>query len=81
MLSKTFLALLEPPLLMHPFSSGYGSIRSSLTKNERKKVRGVCDGSTRSGNTMVHGVTYAPTPQQIYVLLQISLSAFLGMYL
>jgi hypothetical protein len=30
---------------------------------------------------MVHGATYAPTPQQIDVRLQISLLALLGMYL
>jgi hypothetical protein len=29
-------------------------------KNDRKKVRGVCDGSTHGGKTMVHGATYAP---------------------
>jgi hypothetical protein len=50
-------------------------------ENDHKKVRGVCDGSTLSGNTMVHGPTYAPTPQPIDFLLQIALSALLGMYL
>jgi hypothetical protein len=30
---------------------------------------------------MVHGATYAPTPQQIDFRLQIGLSALLGMYL
>ena len=50
-------------------------------KNNRKKVQGVCDGSTRGGNTMVHGATYAPTPQQIDFRLQIALATFLGMYL
>jgi hypothetical protein len=34
-------------------------------KNNRKKVRGVCNGSTSVGNTMVHVVTYALMPQQI----------------
>jgi hypothetical protein len=50
-------------------------------ESDRKKVRGVCDGSTRGGKTMVHGATYAPTPQQIYVRLQIALSALMGVYL
>jgi hypothetical protein len=49
--------------------------------NKRKKVRGFCDGSTRGGNTMVHGATYAPMPQHIDVRLQIALSALMGMYL
>jgi hypothetical protein len=31
-------------------------------KNDRKKVRGVRDGSTRGGKTMLHGASYAPTP-------------------
>jgi hypothetical protein len=30
---------------------------------------------------MVHGATYAPTPQQIDVRIQIARSALLGMYL
>jgi hypothetical protein len=50
-------------------------------ENNGKKVRGVCEESTRGGTTMVHGATYAPTPQQIDVCLQIALSALLGMYL
>jgi hypothetical protein len=50
-------------------------------KNNRKKVRGLCNGSTRGGKTVVHGVTYAPTPQQIYFRLQIAFFALLGMYL
>jgi hypothetical protein len=50
-------------------------------ENDRKKVRGVFDGSNRCGKTMVHGATYAPTPQQIDFSVQIALSAFLGMYL
>jgi hypothetical protein len=39
----------------------------SITPHEhnRKKVRGVCDGSTHGGQTMVHGATYDPTPHQI----------------
>jgi hypothetical protein len=48
-------------------------------ENNRKKVRGVCDGSTRGGKTMIHGAIYAPTPQKIDFLLQIALSAILGM--
>jgi hypothetical protein len=50
-------------------------------KNNHKKVRGVCDRSTRSGKTMAHGATYVPTPQQIDFCLQIALSVLLGMYL
>jgi hypothetical protein len=50
-------------------------------ENDRKKVRGICDGSTCGGKTMVHGATCAPTPQQIDVHLQIALSAFMGVYL
>jgi hypothetical protein len=50
-------------------------------QNNRKKVGGVCDGSTLGGKTMIHGATYAPTPQQIDFRLQIALSAILGMYL
>jgi hypothetical protein len=33
--------------------------------NDRKKVRGICDRSTHGGKTMVHGATYALTPQHI----------------
>jgi hypothetical protein len=36
-------------------------------ENNCKKVHGVCDGSTRGGQTMIHGATYSPTPQQIDV--------------
>jgi hypothetical protein len=50
-------------------------------ENNRKKVRGVCEGSTRGGKTMIHGATYAPTPQQIDFRLQIALDVTLGMYL
>jgi hypothetical protein len=31
-------------------------------KNNRNKVHGICDGSTRGGHKMVHGSTYAPPP-------------------
>jgi hypothetical protein len=34
-------------------------------ENNRKKGRGVCHVSTPGGKTMIHGATYAPTPQQI----------------
>jgi hypothetical protein len=50
-------------------------------KIDHKKVRGVCDGSTYGGKTMVHGATYAPTPQHIGLRLQITLSALLVMLL
>jgi hypothetical protein len=50
-------------------------------KNNDKKVRGVCDGYTRGSKTMVRGVAYAPTPQQIDFRLQITLSALLSEYL
>jgi hypothetical protein len=49
-------------------------------ENNRKKVRGVCDGSTCGGKTMIHGATYAPTPQQMDFRLQIAPVATLGMY-
>jgi hypothetical protein len=49
--------------------------------NNSKKVRGVCDGSTCGGKTMIHGATYAHTPQQIAFCLYIALAATLGMYL
>jgi hypothetical protein len=48
--------------------------------NDRKKVRGVCDGSTCGGKTMDHGATYAPTPQHIDFRLQNALAALLGVY-
>jgi hypothetical protein len=50
-------------------------------ENNRKKVRGVCDGSTRGGKIIIHGATYSPMPQQIDFRLQIALAATLGMYL
>jgi hypothetical protein len=50
-------------------------------ENNRKKVRGVCDGSTRGGQTLIHGATYAPTPQQIDFRIQIALATTLGMFL
>jgi hypothetical protein len=50
-------------------------------ENKRKKVPGVCDGSTHGGQTMIHGATYAPTPQQIYFRIQIALAKTLGMLL
>jgi hypothetical protein len=50
-------------------------------ENNRKKVRCICDGSTRGGKTMINGAAYAPTPQKIDFRLQIALAATLGMYL
>jgi hypothetical protein len=50
-------------------------------ENNRKKVHGICDGSTRGGQTMIHGDTYAPTPQQIDFRIQIALAMTLGMFL
>jgi hypothetical protein len=50
-------------------------------ENNRKKVRGVCDGFTRGGQTMIHGATYAPTTQQIDFRIQIALATTLGMFL
>jgi hypothetical protein len=50
-------------------------------ENKRKKVRGVCDGSTRGGKPMIHGATYAPTPHKIDFRLQLALAATLGVYL
>jgi hypothetical protein len=50
-------------------------------ENNRKKVRGVCDGSTRGGKTMIHGATYAPTPQHIYFRIRISITTTLGLFL
>jgi hypothetical protein len=52
-----------------------------LHKNNRKKVRGVCGGSTHGGHTIIHGAIYAPTPQQIDVRIQISIATTLGMFL
>jgi hypothetical protein len=48
-------------------------------ENDRKKVRGVYDGSTGGGQIMVHGATYAPIPQHIDVCLQIDIVALQGM--
>jgi hypothetical protein len=50
-------------------------------ENNRKKVRVVCDCSTRGGKIMIHGATYAPTPQQIEFRIQISIATTLGMFL
>jgi hypothetical protein len=50
-------------------------------EKSRKKVRGVCDGSTRGGQTMIHGATYAPTPQHIGFRIQISIAKTLSMFL
>jgi hypothetical protein len=48
-------------------------------ENDRKKVRGVCDGSTHGGQTMVHDATYAPTQEQLDVRLQITMTTLLAM--
>jgi hypothetical protein len=48
---------------------------------DRKKVRGICDGSTCRDKTMVHAMKYAPTPQHIDDPLQVDMSALMGMYL
>jgi hypothetical protein len=50
-------------------------------ENNRTKVRGVFDGSTHGGQTMIHGDTYAPTPQQIDFLIHISIATTIGMFL
>jgi hypothetical protein len=50
-------------------------------EKNRKNVRCVCDGSTRGGQTMIHGATYAPTPQQTNFCIQISIATTLGMFL
>jgi hypothetical protein len=55
----------------------------SIKKHEdnRKKIRGVCDGSTSGGHVVVTGNTYAPTPQKIDFRLQIALTAISGLWL
>jgi hypothetical protein len=78
---ETFLEVLALRILTRTPSSGCGCIRSSLKRTTARKVRGICDGSTRGGKTMAHGATYAPTPQQTDVRIQIAMSALLGMYL
>jgi hypothetical protein len=50
-------------------------------ENNCKKVIGVCDGSTRGGQKMIHSATYAPSPQQIDCRIQISIATTLGMLL
>jgi hypothetical protein len=50
-------------------------------ENNQKKVRGICDVSTRGGHNMVHGATYAPTTHQIYFRIHMDLAANLDMYL
>jgi hypothetical protein len=50
-------------------------------ENNHNKVRGVCEGSTCGGQTMIHGATYAPTPQQIDFRIEIALATTLGMFL
>ena len=43
--------------------------------NNRKKARAVCDGSTRGGQAMIAGHTYAPTPDMTDLRLFFALSA------
>jgi hypothetical protein len=50
-------------------------------ENNRNKARGVCDGSSRGGQKMIHGATYAPTPQLIDFCIQIVIATTLGMFL
>jgi hypothetical protein len=50
-------------------------------ENNCKKVHSVCDGSTRGGQMMIHGDTYAPTPQHIDFCIQISIATTRGMFL
>jgi hypothetical protein len=47
-------------------------------ENDRKKVRGVCDGSSRGG-AQVLGHTFAPTPDMIDFRMQVALSAIRGL--
>jgi hypothetical protein len=50
-------------------------------EKNRKKVGGVCDGSTHGGQTVVHGANYAPMSRQIGVCIQMALAVNLGIYL
>ena len=43
--------------------------------NNRKKARAVCDGSTRGGQAMIAGHTYAPTPDMTDLRLFFALAA------
>jgi hypothetical protein len=55
----------------------------SIKPNEKdhNKLRDFCVGSTRGGQTMVHGATNAPVPQQVDVCLRTAMSALICMNL
>jgi hypothetical protein len=44
-------------------------------ENNRKKARAVCDGSTRGSASVVHGNTYAPTPDMVDFRIFVALAA------
>jgi hypothetical protein len=48
-------------------------------ENNCKKACAVCDGSTRGNQAVVHGHTFAPTPDMANLRLQLALAAFLGL--
>jgi hypothetical protein len=48
-------------------------------ENNRKKARAVCDGSTRGGSSVVHGHTFAPTPDMVDFRLMVALAALNGL--
>jgi hypothetical protein len=50
-------------------------------ENNRKKARAVCDGSTRGQASVVHGYTYAPTPDMMDFRLQVALAAIWNLQL
>jgi hypothetical protein len=50
-------------------------------ENDRKKARAVCDGSTRGSLSVIHGQTFAPTPDMVDFRLQLALSAVFGLQL
>lgn len=49
-------------------------------ENNRKKVRGVCDGSTKEAKSL-YLEPHAPIPQHLDFQVQIALSALLGLWL
>jgi hypothetical protein len=61
---------------MLQFSIEFGCILSSPMKTTARKSEAYV-----TGKTMIHGATYAPTPQKIDFRLQLALSDTLGMYL
>jgi hypothetical protein len=48
-------------------------------ENNQKKACAVCDGSMRGNQAVVHGHTFAPTPDMTNLRLQLALAAFLGL--